>query len=246
MEIKFIKIATDNWEEQDIDEIFNIFPSDVKIERKNLAQFQADMVQGIVIGVIISGVLTGFLNAVGSDTWGGLKKIFSQRARENKHSSIGFEISNENSTTRLSLKTEDPDLIKRAFETVDTALGQINNVEVKSQFHFENDKKIWIKIMDRQFARKVHGIAATTTPVNKGDTTVQLTTDELKNLASQMQDMPLTLGHGGKQVGKITKAWVKDDKLMFEGGIYEGLTQEENDAVDRMIVSGGVSIGFEY
>jgi hypothetical protein len=246
MEIKNIKIATDGWEKVDIDKIRDMFPSTINIETKNLAQFQAEIVHGIVIGIIIGGVMTGFLNAIGADAWNSLKKIFIQRAKENKHSSIGFEISNETSTTRLSLKTEDPSIINRAFETIDNALEQVSSTEVKSQFHFDNDKKIWIKIVDREFARKVNGIAATTTPVKKGDRTIKLTVDELKKLALQMTDNPLTLGHGGKQVGKITRAWVEDDKLMFEGGIYDGLTKEESDKMDEIIKSGGISISFKY
>lgn len=246
MEIKLVKIATDGWEKGDIDKICNMFPSTINIETKNLAQFQAEIVDGIVIGIIIGGVMTGFLNAIGADAWSSLKKIFIQRAKENKHSSIGFEISNETLSTRLSLKTEDPSLIDRAFETIDNALEQVSNTEVKSQFHFDNDKKIWIKILDRKFTRTVKGIAASTTPIKKGDRTIKLTVDELKKLALQMQDNPLTLGHGGKQVGKITRAWVEDDKLMFEGGIYDGLTKEESDGIDEIIKSGGVSIGFKY
>lgn len=175
-----------------------------------------------------------------------LRQNSHREQKENKHSSIGFEISNGTSTTRLSLKTEDPDLIERAFETIDTVFGQVNDSETKSQFYFDNQKEKWVKVIDRQFVRKVKGIAASTTPVKKGNRIIKLTTDELENLASQMQDTPLTLGHGGKQIGKITRAWVEDDKLMYEGGIYEGLTKEENDRIDQITKSGGVSIGFKY
>lgn len=59
VEVKSIKIATDGWEDHDINEICDIFSPDIKIERKNLAQFQGGIEVGIIIGIILGGDLYG-------------------------------------------------------------------------------------------------------------------------------------------------------------------------------------------
>lgn len=247
MEIKSVKISTDGWDQRDIEDIQGIFPKSMTMEQKNLAQFLSGIELAIIFGLFASGKITGgFFDAMGKDAWNGLKTKLVKKSKENKHSSIGFEISNGTKSVKLSLKTKDSSLIERALDTVDNALNQIKEDETNEQFHFDNEQKDWVKIVDRKFYKKIKGIAASTTPVKKGDKVIQLTIEQLHTFASQMINSPITLSHGGKPVGKITKAWVEDDKLMYEGGIYEGLAKAEETQLDEIMKTGGVSIGFKY
>ena len=247
MEIKSVKISTDGWEESDIEEICTAFPPSTKIEQKNLTQLLSGLEIAIIIGIVIGGKVTdGFFGAIGGDIWDKLKNKFSKDANEKKYSTIGLEVTNGTSTAKFNLKTKDPVAIERAFDTIDDILTQVKTNEIKSQYHFDDKNKNWIKIEDRKFAKRVEGIVASTELVKKGDKIIQFTVPELEKFASQMIDSPLTLEHGGKQIGKITKAWVEDEKLKYEAGIYEGITEEDEEKLNDIISSGGgPSIGFK-
>ncbi|MDC8451957.1 MAG: hypothetical protein LV477_03480 [Candidatus Nitrosotalea sp.] len=247
MEIKKIKIATEGWDEKDVENISSVFPSSFNIERKKLSQFSAGLDLAILFVVIVGGkIFGGFLESIGSDVWSNIKNRLSQRAEEGKNSTISFEFRNDVSIAKLNLKTEDPVLIKRAFETIDNALGQIKSDEVSPMLYFDNDQKIWIKIKEREFSKTISGIMASTIPIKKGDKIVQFSISQLKEIASQIVNSPFTLGHGGKQIGRVTKAWVEGNELKYEAGIYEGLTSEDEKELNDISQTGGVSMGFSH
>lgn len=247
MEIKSVKISTDGWEESDIGEIYTAFPPSTKIEQKNLTQLLSGLEIAIIVGIVIGGKISdGFFGAMGGDIWNKLKNKFSKDAKEKKYSTIGLEITDGTSTAKFNLKTKDPVAIEYAFDTINDVLTRIKIDEIKNQYYFDDKNKNWIKIEDRKFAKRMNGIAASTELVKKGDKIIQLTVPELEKFASQMINSPLTLEHGGKQIGKITKAWVEDEKLKYEAGIYEGITEEDEAKLNDIIRSGGgPSIGFK-
>ena len=247
MQIKNIEIATEGWDEKDIENICSAFPSSLNVERKKLSQFAAGIDLAILFVVIVGGkIFGGFLESIGSDAWSNIKNKLSNRATEGKNSQISFEFRTDISIAKLNLKTEDPALIERAFETMDNALGQIKDNEVSPMLYFDNNQKIWVKVHERKFSKTISGIMASTIPIKKGDEIVQFNISQLKEIASQIVNSPFTLGHGGKQIGRVTRSWIDGNELWYEVGIYEGLTPDDEKKLDNVFQTGGVSMGFSH
>lgn len=247
MDIKKVIISTEGWDEEEINDLCDIFSTETTIERKKIAQFVSGVEIAIFIAIAIgSGTLAGFSGSIGADIWKKLKGKFSGRIRENKNSSISLKLTDDMKTISFNLKTEDSTLVEKAFDTIDKMLKGSER-DTNQKFHFDEKKEQWIKIEESKFSKTVTGVAASTTPVKKGKKTYQIPLEVLKKSAHTLVNTPITLGHGGKEIGKITKAWVEDEKLYYEGGIYETASPEDVAAFERIIQNGGgVSIGMTF
>ena len=241
-----IIIATEGWTKEEINDLTQIFPKEFPIIQKNLAQFVSDVEVGIVITFIVSGVVGGLSGKIGSDIWDKLKEKFSQKSKEDKNTSIGLEIIDGEKVRKLSLKTENPDLIQKAFDTISEVLKNDKN-EKEVKHHFDEEKMSWIKVEESEFIKTVTGVGATTKPVKKGNKIYQMSLETLQKYAHTFVGKPITIGHGGKEIGKITKSWVEDDKLYYEGGIYKTASQEDILKFENIVKNGGgVSIAYSY
>jgi len=247
MKIKKVTIATEGWNEEEINDLCKIFPSETVIDRKNLAQFVSGIEVAIIIGIAVgSGTLAGFSGSIGADLWKKLKGKFSQRVKENKNTSIELKITDESKSIIFNLKTEDSSLIEKAFDTIGEMFENIKN-KTHLKFYFDEKKEVWTKIEESEFIKTVSGIAATTSPVKKGKKTYRIPLKVLEKSAHSLIGVPLTLGHGGKEIGKITKAWIEDEKLCYEGGIYKIASKEDVAKFEEIIENGGgVSIGMTF
>jgi hypothetical protein len=241
-----IYIETDGWEENEIDEIANILDSSGEITKRELKQFELVTAVAIIIGITFGvSFLKGFGDEMGRDVWKTLKTKFVERTKEKKNSTIGFKFQNNNSKVKFNVKTDDPELIDKAFTTIEDKLKEINEKEKDSSFFFDNEKREWVKIEKTNFSQKYSGIAASTGLIKQGEKSTHFTIEDLNEYAKKMIGTPLTIGHGGKQIGEITKAWVEDEKLMYEAGMYDGTSEEDRKKVEEIIKSGGaVSISF--
>lgn len=247
METK-ITISTDRWEDHEVDELIEVIGKEHSIERKELAQFDFGITLAISIGISFAGgIATGIGESIGKDAWEKLKSKFVKRAEEKKHSAISFRFKNEKTAVTLNVKTEDPRLIKKALDAIEPVLEKISPSDEKSSFFFDSKKESWIKTEKRAYMKTCKGIAAATGLVKQGDKTYDFTVADLENQAKGLLGCPITLGHIGKQIGEITKTYVKDGKLFYEGGIYEGTSKEDLDELEKIISSGGgVSMSFSH
>jgi hypothetical protein len=94
----------------------------------------------------------------------------------------------------------------------------------------------------------VSGIAATTAPVVINGKRIVLPRESLEDLARQSIGKPLLHEHRGRPIGKIVKAWVEGDKLLYRAGIFKPKDAWTREGVES-IKSGkskGVSISFSY
>ncbi len=243
-----ITIHSEGWSETELEEIENIFEShDVK--RRSLAQFDAGISVGIIIIVSMFGgaILSGIGNSIGKDIWDKLKSKFSTRAKNNKHSTIGFVFKNGEQKVQLNIKTENPEIIEKAFSIVDKTLEKIIPNEKNISLYFDPKTETWSKIEDKKFMRKFSHAVANTDVVEQGDKKYRFTKESLENGAKTSVGLPVTLGHGGKQIGEVTKSWMNSDVLMHEIGIYEGTSDEDLKELERIISSGGgLSMGVSF
>jgi len=241
-----IYIETDGWEENEIDEIVNILDSSGEITKRELKQFELVTAAAIIIGFIIgTSFLKGFGDEMGRDAWKKLKSKFVERTKEKKISTIGFKFQNKDSKIKFNVKSDDPEIVDRALTSVEEKLKEISEKEKDVSFFFDNGEKEWIKIEKTNFIQKYSGIAATTGLVKQGEKSTHFTIEDLNEHAKKMVGTPLTIGHGGKQIGEITKAWVEDEKLMYDAGVYEGTSEADMKILKDIIESGGgVSISF--
>ena len=246
LSIKEISIATEGWSKEEIDDVCKIFPTEIAIKRKKLSQFEAIIEPAIIVYIVGSGILGGFLGAIGSDGWNKLKEKFSSRVKEDKNSSFSLEIRDGPKTRKFNLKTDDSSLIEKAFDTMNETLRKNEN-DALSKFYSDEKTKDWIKIEEGAFIKTVTGICATTTPIRRGKKMVKFSVEVLEKSAPSLVGVPITIGHGGKEIGKITKTWVNDEKLHYEGGIYATASKEDIETFEDIIKNGGgVSIGASY
>jgi hypothetical protein len=141
-----IHIATDGWEENEINEIVEALNSSREVTKRELKQFDGGISIAIIIIVVVVGTaaLKGFGDAIGKDAWGKLKTIFVKRTKEGKNTTIGFKIQNEKNKVEFNIKTENPELIDRAFTTIENTFKGIRENDQSTKFFFDNGKKEWM------------------------------------------------------------------------------------------------------
>lgn len=243
-----ITIESDGWSDEELSAIAEILKTE-NISYKKIAQFDfgISIVVVIVVSMFGGAVITGIGSAIGTDIWNSLKNKFKKHSENGKNSSIGFKLKNESYSVNLNFETDDPAIIERAFDTVDTALTSIKAEEKNSSFHFDNSEKQWVKIQKSEFQKTIEGIAATTEPVEQGGKKFRFSKDALIDAAKQLLGLPLNLGHGGKQIGEVISAKFEDNKLKYTAGIYDTTSTEDIETFEKIVKNGGgVSLGMSY
>ncbi|MGI0088358.1 MAG: hypothetical protein ACREBI_10455 [Nitrosotalea sp.] len=243
MEIVKITLASEYWNEEDIDEIREIFHQDIerrKVER--WAQESLDPALVIIFAWIGKEIVSGILNKIGEDTWNRLKEKIVGKVSDKKYPGLTLSFKNGNGIIEFDLRSRDSKIIEKGFDTIKKALETINNPNEKIYFNFDIATQNWKKIEERKFVKIVTGVCAGSgVPIVKDGKTFVLRDEDLPLIAKMNEGLPLTLGHEGKIIGKITKTWVEGNFVKFEAGIFEGLSKEEMDELDEIK---GVSMGF--
>ena len=243
MEIFKVAIASEYWDEEDIDEISRVFLQ--KIERRKIERWaQAALDPALVITIIWIGkeVISGILNALGQDIWQSLKQKISKKVSDKNYPGLTISFQNGASKVEFDLRSNDPKIIERGFDTIDEALKTINNTSDRINLSFDKTKQKWEKLEERKIVRTISGvIAGSGTPIVKDGKTFVLRDEDLPHIAKMNEGLPFTLGHDGKIIGKVTKTWVEESLVKFEAGIFEGLSEKEMKEVDKFK---GVSMGF--
>ena len=246
-DITKITFANEYWDKDDVDEILDIFSGKLPIEKKEIGRWEAEELAPVLwIGFTWVGqnIAAGFLNSLGSDLWNSLKDKLIKKQSEKNYSEFRFSIEGSNQKISLDMNTNNPELLKRGLDTVDHALQQINPNEARQDFHFDNEKQEWIKEGSKKIVQTMTGVSiAAEIPFEKNGKTIRLRKEDLPNIAASQVGLPLTLGHGGRSIGVITKAWVDDNKVKFEAGIFEGLTEDEQKELEK---TNGVSMEFSH
>ena len=246
-DITKITIANEYWDERDVNEISELFSDKFSVVKKEIGRWEAEELAPVLwLGFVWVGqnIAAGFLNALGSDLWNSLKDKLAKKQSEKNYSEFRFSIEGSNQKISLDMNTNNPELLKRGLDTVDRALQQIDPSEVRQDFHFDNEKQEWIKEGSKKIVKTITGVSiAAEVPFEKNGKTIRLRKEDLPDIATRQVGLPLTLGHGGRSIGVITKAWVDDNKVKFEAGIFDGLTEDEQKELDK---THGISMEFSH
>ena len=238
-----ITISSEYWDKSDIIEISNVFSQSVeqrKIER--WATESLDPALLITFVWIGKEIATGFLNSIGQSIWEQLKIKISKKVEEKEYPGLTMSFKSGDSEVDFELKTKDPEIIKKGFDTIDSALKTIQNSNEKIIFNFNEAEEKWEKNEDREFVKTITGVCvASGVPIVKDGKTFVLKDEDLPHIAKMNLGIPFTLGHDGKVDGKITKTWIDGTLVKFEAGIYAGLSDEEMKQLDGVK---GISMGF--
>lgn len=243
-----LEIQSDGWSVDEINEIKKILELD-NVTIKSLAQFDFGVSTAIIIVVSMFGgaIISGIGNSIGQDIWKKLKSKFSDRAKTNKNSTIGFVFESDTQKIQLNIKTKDSNIIEKAFDTANEAIQKIKLDVTNASLFFDPKTQEWQHIKKQKFIRKITNPVANTDIVEQGGKKFQFTKEALERGAKQAVGLPITLGHGGKQIGEVIRSWVKDETLYDEIGIYEGTSAEDIEELDKLIRSGGgLSIGISF
>ena len=238
-----ITISSEHWEDDDIKEIVEMFTEKFPTETKDIARWEAEELAPVLwlgIGWIGGKIAEGFLNALGSDIWMSFKEKLLQKNSEKNYSEVRLMVEGKNQKITFDLKASDNESFKKGLDSLDEVIKKINPDELRQDYHFDVENSIWVKESTGKIVKTISGVSiAADVPFEKNGRTIMLRKEDLPEYASQQEGLPLTLGHGGRVIGIITKAWVDDNKVKFEAGIFEGLSEEEEKQLNE---STGVSV----
>jgi len=245
--ISRVSIATEFWDENEEDEIIEIFSS-FPTEKRKVERWEAgvalDPALWIVFSFVGGSIVTGFLNAVGSNIWTSLKEKISKKASDKKYPGVRFSIENSEQKVSLDLRTNDPKLIEKGMNTIQTALELVNEKENRSELYFDLNAEEWKIEPKRKIVKTINGICASAnSPVEKEGKKIIFRKEDLQNIADRQVGIPVSINHEGRPVGVVTKAWVDGDLVRFEAGIFEGLSKEQEETLSEV---NGVSMEFHH
>lgn len=242
-----ILIESEGWSDSELEEIEQVFESFTVTKRK-LAQFDDGVSVAIIIVMSVFGgaILTGVGNAIGKDVWDKLKSRLVSRSKNN-NSTIGFLLKNNVQQIQLNIDSKDSSSVEQALSSIDDSLNQITPDGKIVSLYFDAHTKTWIKCTPKKFMKKFSHAVANTDVVEQGGKCFRFTKESLEKNIESYVGLPVTLGHGGKQIGEVTKAWMHGEVLMHEFGIYEDTSDEDLAELERMMSSGGgLSIGVSF
>ena len=241
-----IIIQFEGWSDTEIVAIEDILRSH-NIEKKYLAQFDSDSTTAIIFVIHMSYLIaSGIGNAIGQDIWNKLKFKLSSSSNNNR-STIKFLLKNEQQEIHLDINSHDKAIVQKALDSIDNILELTNPADKKITLYFEPNIQEWNEIIPKKFMKKYICVIADTRPIKKDGKTYQFTKESLTGSCYTAIGNPVTLGHGGKQIGEVTKAWMNNDCLMHEIGIYEGTSDTDLQELQKIIDSGGgLSMGIVF
>jgi len=238
-----ITISSEYWEKSDVKDISEIFPQSVEIRK--IERWAADILDPVLLITFVwigKEIVSGFLNSIGSSVWEQLRLKISKKIEEKSYPGLTMSFKSGDSQIEFELKTKDPELIKKGFDTINSALETVRESSEKEFFVFDETKKTWTKVEEKKFVKTITGVCAGSgVPIVKDGKTFVLKDKDLPHIAEMNLGIPFTLGHDGKIIGKVTKTWVDEKLVKFEAGIFEGLSDEEMKQVENMK---GISMGF--
>ena len=239
-------IAHDNYSIEEINEIEQILRPH-NVTKRSLAQFSLETPEAIIITIIFGNmVIAGIGNSIGHDIWEKLKLKFSDKNKP-KDSTIGVHLQSNTQQIRLSIVIKDSQTTKIAFDTADSAIQKIEPDVTSITLFFDPQTQQWQHIKKQNFIQKMSTPVASTNGINKKNHKFTFTKKSLENNAQASMGLPVTLGHGGKQIGEVTKAWVDDEILYYEIGIYDGVSANDIKKMEKILRSGGgFSMGLAY
>ena len=243
-------IAYDGYSLSEINEIAQIVKSDnIKIKPLIQLEFEASALT-IIITIILTkladSIITGIGNSIGQDIWKKLKVWLSSKNRS-KEFAIGLILQTNTQKIQLNIKGNDPKTIEKALDTVDNAIQKIKPNEANISFFFDSKTQQWDYIRKQGFKRLMTFRVADTNILTQKNRQLSFTKESLEESVKHNIGLPVTLEHGGKQIGEITKAWVDKETLYQEIGIYNDVTTDDEKQMEEILQSGGgISIGFTY
>ena len=235
------EIAHDGYSAKEIEEIVDILQSD-DVTIKQAVQFEYEALHTLLIILTLMGkeIVLGIGNSIGRDIWEKLKKKLSTK----NNSNIQVIIRNDSKSIQLTIPATESSTILIAFDSAENAIQQTSTNTTSIKLFFDTKTQKWIEIKKRPIARKITSPVMDTNPIKTRNREYKFPKTVLEQLASKMIGKPVTLGHGGKQIGEITNAWVEGETLYHELGIYEGLSDEDSSTLEDILRSGGgVSMG---
>lgn len=246
-DISEIALATEYVADGDVSEIENILSSKFSIKKETVQRWEAgalDPALQIIFYWIGKDIVSRFLNSVGNDIWTRLKQKISKQVSEKKYPGLRFSIENKNQKITLDLRTDDPKLIEKAMDSMQSALDLVEKQEERTELYFDTKTAEWVKMSKKKIVKTIKGIcAAANVPIEKAGKTMMLRTEDLPSIAAKQVGLPISIEHKGRPVGVVTKAWVDGDVVRFEGGIFDELSKDEETALETMK---GVSMEFHH
>ena len=239
-------IAYDNYSVKEINEIEQIFKPH-NVAKKSLVQFDLEASAAIIITLMLGKlIITGIGNSIGHDVWEKLKLKFSNSSKS-KDSTIELHLQSDTQQIRLNIIAKDSNTIKKAFDTADSAVQKIEPNVTNITLFFDPQTQQWQYIERQEFIRKLTISAASTNVITKKNRKFKFTKESLENSTKTSIGLPVMLGHGGKQIGEVTKAWVDGEVLYHEIGIYDGIPAKDIEELEKILRSGGgPSMGLTY
>lgn len=149
MKQKLIIGANKSFEYSDLEELVKLFGELYDVDLRLYGEMQAELLPPIVIFAlgVITGVGTGFFQAIGTDLWKSVKKTAAKivgKPRKEGITTLRFDYEYRLKKVTLNCRSDDPKVIEAAFDRLVKTLEEVEkHPDIVVQYIFNNDAKEW-------------------------------------------------------------------------------------------------------
>lgn len=195
-------------------------------------------------------ITRGFLEEFGKDIYESIKQKLVEVARKQDDSEVEFTYTYGTKKVDLKVKSTNERVIASAFDQIPKTIQIVEKrTETNIYFDFDSNKEQWNlnDVSARKVAFFIDAIAATTDRITVRGEPMQLTEEQLRNIAAEFPGSPMLYEHAGSPIGEWREAWYESGKLMVRGAVYEPRDEKERQIVE-LVRSGklGFSLGFSH
>jgi hypothetical protein len=241
-------IATSPTVDKDVAEkISAVLSNSMAVRKETYLQATAGVsLEVIEIVFVFSSTLVakGFLEELGKDTYGKLKQVLKQIFSRREERALVIDFKSKETRITFRVETEDEAVVEVALQAIPKVISKART----STSYYWGKRKDW-EPSEGKVAFVRDGVAATTDEFELNGRKVRFTERALEQAARNMPpNFPIMSQHRGKPIGKITKSWVQDGKLLVRMELYQPRNAEEEQVI-QAIKSGDLhllSLGFSF
>lgn len=146
---KELKIFSEGFNIQEIEEIKESFSEIVPVERRSFRTDSAEILPTVLIfsiGFVLGSIAQGFFKAIGSELYKTAKEKVIQKLKNKQNPTLKFEMSYKNTMISVVSQTNDEKELNKVFDTIgkarDLAIIELDKKEASEMtemtIHYEN------------------------------------------------------------------------------------------------------------
>jgi len=241
-----VALASEYWELEDYNELISVFDEKLQIENKEMARWAAELTDPVIMvifNVLAKPFLDTAINFLTSRLFEKFTDKLSKKMSDKKYPHVVLSFHDENRDIVFEMTSTNDETIAKSLKEIKEILTHTPVRNDREYFYYNTDKEFWEQLINKPVDEFYYATIAGLKPFEKDGKTIQLTRENLEQIARRQTGMPVLKGHHGKPVGIVLDVWIEKDEVKTKVGVFSDVSKEDREEMKKWK---GFSLGAMY